>query len=181
MLGGAGESLALQAKTDDLQLQQWVVERLLPWAYWHQQADKTRQKLLKLVYQAAAEPGKDRLGADPLTRQLEADTLPEWVEWANWIALKYQRTTSAVEGRNGYLSRLHHSSRGFSASKRCSLESTILTSGERMVLRQHNDSLDTMHENLFEWVVDHMGELPGPRQSSSIQPSHPLPRLAVPA
>ncbi len=37
-------SEAFHAKTDDLELQQWVVELLLPWAYWHQQADKTRQK-----------------------------------------------------------------------------------------------------------------------------------------
>ena len=40
--------------------------------------------------------------------------VPLWVSWANWIALKYQRTSSAVEGRNGYLSQKHHADRGFS-------------------------------------------------------------------
>ena len=35
--------------------------------------------------------------------------------------------------------------------------------------------------NLFESVVDHMGEVPRPRQSSKIQSPNPLPRLAVPA
>jgi hypothetical protein len=30
------------------------------------------------------------------------------------MVAKYQRTSSAVEGRNGYLSRLHHARRGFS-------------------------------------------------------------------
>jgi len=29
------------------------------------------------------------------------------------MCAKFQRTSSAVEGRNGYLSRLHHSHRGF--------------------------------------------------------------------
>ena len=33
MLGGAGESLALNAKTDDMQVQQWVVERSNRWVY----------------------------------------------------------------------------------------------------------------------------------------------------
>jgi len=32
---------ALNAKTSDLQVQQWVLERLLPWTYWKQQANKT--------------------------------------------------------------------------------------------------------------------------------------------
>jgi hypothetical protein len=36
-----------------------------------------------------------------------------WLDWAIWICAKFQRTSSAVEGRNGYLSALHHSNRGF--------------------------------------------------------------------
>ena len=65
MLGGAGESLALHAQTNALELQQWVVELLLPWAYWHQQADKTRQKLLKLADRAAASQAYDRERSRP--------------------------------------------------------------------------------------------------------------------
>jgi len=66
MLGGAGESLALHAQTNALELQQWVVELLLPWVYWHQQADKTQQKLLKQAYQAAASQAYDRYGCATL-------------------------------------------------------------------------------------------------------------------
>jgi len=35
--------------------------------------------------------------------------------------------------------------------------------------------------NLFEWVVEHMGELPRPRQSSKTPSFAPLPLLVVPA
>jgi len=115
MLGGAGESLALNTKTDDMQVQQWVVGRLLPWAYWHQQADKTQKSELLRAYQAAASQAEDRLRKDPLTQQLDPVVCQQWVEWAHWIGAKYQRTSSAVEGRNGYLSRLHHTSRGLDA------------------------------------------------------------------
>jgi len=110
MLGGDGESLALKAKTDDLALQQWVLEILLPWTYWHQQTSKTKQKERKVAYQAACEQALDRLISHPLTQQLETEARQQWVEWAHWICTKYQRTSSAVEGRNGYLSRLHHTS-----------------------------------------------------------------------
>jgi hypothetical protein len=34
------------------------------------------------------------------------------MEWAQWMCAKYQPTSSAVEGRNGYLSGLHHAGRG---------------------------------------------------------------------
>ena len=50
--------------------------------------------------------------AHPFTQQLDVEARQQWVEWACWICAKYQRTSSAVEGRNGYLSRLHHASRG---------------------------------------------------------------------
>ncbi len=44
-------SAALSAKTEQLEIQQWVLTVLLPWSYWHQQADKTRQPELKQPYQ----------------------------------------------------------------------------------------------------------------------------------
>ncbi len=130
----------------------------------------------------AAEQAKERLLAHPLTQQLEAAKHQQWVEWANWIALKYQRTTSAVEGRNGYLSGIHHSSRGFSVQTLA-----LLTLIHNFDIRRADGSTPAQgifghsFPNLSEWVVDHMGELPRPRQSSLAQPLNPLPRLTVPA
>lgn len=175
-------SQALNAKTDDITLQQWVVERLLPWTYWHQQAALTKHCELKLAYQAAASQAYDRLIGHPLTQQLDAVARQQWVEWADWICTKYQRTSSAVEGRNGYLSRLHHTSRGFSAESL-----SVLTLIHNFDLKRADGTTAAQRlfgysfENLFEWIVDHMGELPLPRQSSKTQSSNPLPRLTVPA
>ena len=38
----------------------------------------------------------------------------QWRDWSNLMVSKFQRASSAIEGRNGYLSRLHHSGRGLS-------------------------------------------------------------------
>ncbi len=73
MLGGVRESLALKVKTDDLALQQWVIELLLPWTYWHQQADQTTHCEGKVAYQGAAEQAYDRLISHPITQQLKTD------------------------------------------------------------------------------------------------------------
>ena len=56
-----GKALPLKAKTDEPQIQQWVVERLLPWAYWHQQAEKTQKSELLRAYQAGASLAYERL------------------------------------------------------------------------------------------------------------------------
>ncbi len=61
---------ALNAKTDEIKLQQWVKRCLLPWVYWHQQADKTKHCELFSGYQEAASQASAE--AHPLTQQLEA-------------------------------------------------------------------------------------------------------------
>lgn len=173
---------ALNAKTSDLQVQQWVLGSLLPWTYWKQQANKTKHCELKLAYQRAEAQAKDRLGAHPFTSSLETEVYQKWVSWADWICTKYQRTSSAVEGRNGYLSRLHHTSRGFSPQSLA-----VLTLIHNFDIRRADGTtaaerlFGQSFENLFEWVVDYMGDIPVPRQSSSKQLSNPLPRRTVPA
>ena len=50
----------------------------------------------------------------PLTLTLDPADLERWVLWSQDFCAKYQRTSSAVEGRNGYLAKLHCAGRGFS-------------------------------------------------------------------
>jgi hypothetical protein len=58
---------ALAAETQDLECQNWVLTAMLPWVYWSQQADKTRQPHLKRRYQQAASDAFDTLFAHPFT------------------------------------------------------------------------------------------------------------------
>ena len=47
-----------------------------------------------------------------ITQQLAPHVLAEWHAWANDRVKAFQRASSAVEGRNGFLSQMHHNQRG---------------------------------------------------------------------
>lgn len=173
---------ALQVETPDRAIQNWVLMTLLPWVYWCQQADKARSASGQHCYQQAASQAFDLLLEQPLTLQLEAGQLEQWVHWCEEFCGKYQRTSSAVEGRYGYLSKLHHSSRGFSAQSLRAL--TIIhnfhikradgtTAAQRLFGHPFPD--------LFEWLLEHMGDLPLPRRSSKAQRPNPSYANAFPA
>ncbi len=78
-------------------------------------ADKTRHPELKQEYQQAANRAYEQLAAHAITQQMGVQQGQQWLDWAQWMNAKYQRTSSAVEGRNGYLSKLNHAERGLSA------------------------------------------------------------------
>ena len=79
---------------------------------------------------------------------------------------KFQRCSSAVEGRNGYLAQVHHNRRGLS-TKRLKVSTVIhnfalkrsdgTTAAERLFGRKFPD--------LFEYLENNLGELPQPRKS----------------
>lgn len=173
---------ALSAQTEDPDTQHWVLTYLLPWVYWHQQSQKTRQPQLKQGYQQAAQQAHERFLTDAFTHNLAHTQQQQWIDWAVWMCAKFQRTSSAVEGRNGYLSALHHANRGFTAQTLKVL--TIIhnfdlkrddgtTAAQRLFGKQFPD--------LFESVVLNMGELPRPRRSQTARKSKKLTLHAVPA
>ena len=152
-----------------------MLSSLLPWLYWTQQADKTRQPALKRRYQDAASDAFDRLFEQDITLQLTDYERERWVLWCREFCTKYQRTSSAVEGRNGYLTKLHHARRGFSEQSL-----NVLTIISFFDLKRHDGSTAAQRlfghgfPDLFEWTLDHIGDLPMPRRSSKPQQHKPL-------
>jgi hypothetical protein len=157
---------SLSSETQELAVQNWVLNRLLPWVYWHQQTEKTRQPQLKQGYEEATKLAHERLLKDDMTQVLSSSEQQHWTSWAIWMCSKFQRTSSAVEGRNGYLSGLHHSNRGLTEQTLKVL--TIIhnfdtkrddgsTAAQRLFGRPFPD--------LFEWVVPQMRDLPHPRRT----------------
>ncbi|MEO1351905.1 MAG: DUF6399 domain-containing protein [Cyanobacteria bacterium J06635_15] len=168
-------TLALQTQTPDLAIREWVLMALLPWVYWTQQADKTRQPALKYRYHQAASSAFDGLLEQSITLKLKPKELEGWVLWCRDFCAKYQRTSSAVEGRNGYLSKLHHAGRGFSEQ---SLK--VLTIIHNFDLKRSDGTTAAQRlfgyafPDPFEWMLDHIGDLPMPRRSSKVQQPKPL-------
>jgi hypothetical protein len=173
---------SLAAQTPTLDVQNWVLTQLLPWVYWQQQTDKTHPPELKLRYQQAVDQAANQLVTHPLTQSMSADERQRWIDWARWMAHHYQRTSSAIEGRNGYLTRLHHSGRGFSPQTL-----KVLTIIHNFHLKRPDGTPAAQRlfgydfPDLFEWVAGHMGDLPLARQSLKAQRPNPFHLEGFPA
>jgi hypothetical protein len=82
------------------------------------------------------------------------------------MCAEFQRISSAVEGCNGYLSRLHHANRGFTEQ---SLK--VLKTIHNFDLKRDDGTtaaqrlFDKPFPDLFEWVVLNMGDLPRARRT----------------
>jgi hypothetical protein len=144
---------------------QWVEEILLPLIYWQQQVRRTRCPRRKAKLLQALQAVQDAFDTHPITQQLAPHVLAEWQVWATEQAKAFQRASSAVEGRNGYLSQMHHNHRGL--PKRRYKVWTVLhnfdgrasdgtTPASRFFRRAFPD--------LFETVLSKIDDLPRSRQ-----------------
>lgn len=173
---------ALETQTTPVEVQNWILGLLLPWVYWLQQVDKTQHPQFKARYQLAADTAAQQLLAHPLTQSMPAPERQSWIDWARWMANNYQRTSSAIEGRNGYLTRLHHAGRGFSPQTL-----KVLTIIHNFHLQRPDGStaaqrlFDYEFPDLFEWVVHHISDLPLARRSLKAHSPNPFHLAGFPA
>jgi len=149
----------------------WLIDVLLPALYWKSQAEKTKSPEIKKEYLAAWKKAQIALGNNCLTQKLTAEEKSRWQSWGERMIAKFQRASSAVEGRNGFLSQMHHNGRGISGRRL-----KVLTVIHNFVIRRPDGTTaaqrlyETDFPDLFEWLITQMPELPLPRQR----------RLAVP-
>lgn len=160
----------------------WLLFTLLPVVYWHRQMERTNNPKLKMIYNDAWKKALLGYHSNLLTQKLSKEEIKRWQAWAEWMADKFQRTSSSVEGRNGWLSQMYHNGRGLTVRRLKAL--TVVhnydlkrgdgtTAAERLYGTQFPD--------LFEWIVGKMGELPMARTGRERIPSNPLISVAVPA
>jgi len=146
---------------------QWVHECLLPTVYWANQVARTRCHRRKAALQAAWQEAQAAFDRHTITQRLAPRILAEWQAWATDRVKAFQRASSAVEGRNGFLSQMHHNHRGL--PKQRYKVWTVLhnfdcraadgtTPAARFFRREFPD--------LFETVLSHVADLPRPRQRS---------------
>ncbi|MEM8832896.1 MAG: DUF6399 domain-containing protein [Cyanobacteria bacterium P01_G01_bin.19] len=120
----------------------WVREYLLPVIYWQQQALRTKNPHLRQDYTAANLKANQTFEQHPFTQSLSQSDREQWWNWGIWMVSKFQRSSSAVEGLNGYLSQIHHNRRGLS-NKRLKVATVI----HNFSLRRSDDT--TAAERLF--------------------------------
>jgi len=143
----------------------WVEEVLLPLRYGQEQVARTRCPRRKAPLVQALVAVQLAFDTHPITQQLAPEVLEGWHVWAAEQAKAFQRASSAVEGRNGYLSQMQHNQRGL--PKRRSKVWTVLhnfdcraadgtTPAARFFRRSFPD--------LFETVLSNIDDLPRPRK-----------------
>ena len=100
-----------------------------------------------------------------MTGAMTEEEWSRWQSWGEWIVTKFQRTSSAVEGRNGVLSRMNHAQRSIPLQRLKVL--TVIhnfgitrkdgtTAAERLFGQPFPD--------MFEWIVARIDDLPLPRE-----------------
>jgi len=137
----------------------WVEEVLLPLTYWHLHVSHTRCPRRKAQLLEALQAVQDTFDSHPITQQLAPDVLEGWKRWAA------QRASSAVEGRNGYLSQMQHNHRGL--PKRRYKVWTVLhnfdcraSDGTTPASRFFRQGFP----DLFDTVLSQIEDLPRPRE-----------------
>jgi len=162
--------------------QYWLIHTLLPTVYWHQQRHKTQNPRQREKYHQAWQRAAQRLQEDTFTATLPESDLQRWLEWAEWMARQFHRSSSAVEGRNGYLSQMYHNGRGLT-EKRLRALTVIHNYG----LKRADGTTAAMRlfgrkfPDLFLWLATEMDELPLPRKGRRRSVRNPLIVESVPA
>ena len=162
--------------------QRWLQQQLLPVVYWQTQVEKTKTPALKTAYQQALRQAQAALLQHPLTATVTPLAFETYHAWASDLAGQFQRASSAVEGRNGYLSQLNHCARGTPPQRlkvmtvihNFDLKRTDGTTAAERLFR-------TPFPDLFDWVVGRMAPLPVPRKPRTPAKFNPWKLLTVPA
>jgi hypothetical protein len=137
--------------------------------YWQAQLARTRGRRHKAKIKQALETVQARFRAHAITQGLEPELLEQWQDWAAQRVSAFQRTSSAVEGRNGVLSGLHHHHRGL-PKQRFQVWRVLHNFDCRASDGSTPASRFFNHEfpDLFEAVLSHIDELPRSRQRGRV-------------
>ena len=144
---------------------QWAQDRLLPLMYWQEQLRHTRHPGQKAQIALVLQALEEAFERHACTRQINPELLADWQAWAADHAKAFQRASSAVEGRNGYLSQMQHNHRGLPA-RRYPVWTALhnfdgrAKDGAKPASRFFRRSFP----DLFESVLSQIDELPLPRQ-----------------
>lgn len=143
----------------------WVDELLLPLMYWQEQLSRTRCSSQKAKITLALKAIQEAFERHPCTRELGPEVLADWKVWAAEHTKAFQRASSAVEGRNGYLSQMQHNHRGLPKHRY-----TVWTVMHNFDCRASDGTTPASRffrrafPDLFESVLSQIDDLPWPRQ-----------------
>lgn len=147
------------------QTQQWFSDFLLPLTYWQEALKKTkyapqRDFIKQQIAFCHASKGK-------VVTMLSDPEYEELKDKALYLTAKFQRASSQVEGRNGFLAQINHNQKGFDKTR---LEvmtvihnfDTRRLDGKTPAERLFGHKMT--FEPLFEYIIKNINQLPRPRK-----------------
>lgn len=159
--------------------QQFICNIWLPYFYWRQQQQQTKNPKLKNIYLGLEHRAKEHIEHNQQFQSMQLQDIQNWQQWAQAMVQSFRRTSSAVEGRNGFLSQVYHNRRGLSQKRLRSL-----TTIHNFFLKRHDGSTaaNRLYKNmefpdLFEFLMGSVTQLPSARKR---EPRKPLLELLVP-
>ncbi len=160
----------------------WLLYTQLPTIYWYTQRQKTQNTEMRKVYDMAWKKAQNTYTNHPLTAMMSKTDSEQWLSWGEWACSNFHRTSSAVEGRNGYLAQSYHNCRGMTISRRKSLTAihnydTKRRDGTTPAQRLYGKQF----EDMFEWLIGKAGALPLPRKERKRVVKNPLELVPVSA
>jgi hypothetical protein len=148
---------------------QWAEEVLLPLMYWQEQLRRTRHRVQKSQIALMLKALEEAFERHSCTRQLKPELLADGQAWASEHARAFQRASSAVEGRNGYLSQMQHNHRGLPVRRY-----SVWTALHNFDCRGKDGTTPASwffrrsFPDLFESMLSQIDELPMPRQRRQV-------------
>ena len=157
----------------------WLLEYAVPFAYWlnfyRRIPAKKKNKRLRKQYQLLIAAAKKKFDTCPLHLKLSQTEKQQCWNWAKEIVCSFQRSSSQVEGRNGYLAFVHRANRGMSEQRLKVLgvvhnfdirRADGTTPANRLFKRDFPD--------LFEFILENVRDFPEPRKRTKKLPFSPF-------
>ena len=147
---------------------QWLEKALLPYAYWQvhltKVSGKKQDRSLRQYYSDRRTEAQLFFERQPLGMLMEENLKEASVNWAFQMAATFHRSSSQVEGRNGYLAFVHHAQRGIPEQRQ-----KVLTVVHNFDIRRTDGFTPAQRlfkkdfPDLFEFILENVKGFPPPR------------------
>lgn len=105
----------------DASQQEWFIKTILPMCYWEQQLQRTQantvNKALRQTYTTRLDIAKKRYDNHPITLHNSTEFIELCLLKGQQYVSRFHRSSSKVEGRNGYLSFMQHAQKGMNPDR----------------------------------------------------------------
>jgi hypothetical protein len=149
-----------------------LLKSLLPYTYWQvhrtKKTSKKKDKALNEYYAKRVLKASLCFEKALVEHPMDEPRKEVLINWAFKQVATFQRASSQVEGRNGYLAFIHHAHKGMTEQRR-----KVLTIIHNFDIRRTDQKtpaqrlFDKQFPDLFEFVLNAVGDLPKPRARKS--------------